>query len=224
MSDIQIDIGAELEKGWHLYKANMGLLILAGLIGMLVSAVTCGVLGGPLTAGLFLMIRRLMQNDPVKPQAGDVFKGLDVFLQTFLCFLIVGLVSFVVSLVLGVIPVLGQLASMVVSMALSAFGMWALLFVTYQKMTAVDALKKVWAGVSSGAFVMPLVFGVIASFLGGVGILACGVGVFFTMPFAYCSLACAYETLYGGSATGGAEPVEAEVIPPPPPPPSDLRL
>lgn len=219
MAEKQIDIGVELGKGWDLYKANMGLLVVAGLIGMAVSGLTCGILGGPMGAGMFLIIRRLMQKDPVKPQAGDVFKGFDLFLQTFLCFLIISVASFVLSLVLNLIPFLGQLASMVVSMFSGSVMMWALMYVVYQKMTAVDALKRLLDGVTSGTFVMPLVFGLVACFLGGLGLIACFVGIFFTMPFAYCSLACAYETLYGdGSAE--ATFVEPEVMPPP----DDLRL
>lgn len=222
MSDTQIDIGAEFGRGWNLYKANMGLLVVAVLLDMLVSVVTCGVLSGPLTAGVFLIIFRLMENDPVKPQAGDVFKGLDFFLQAFLCFLIVGVISFGLSLLLGFVPFLGQLASMVVSLTLSSFMMWALMFVVRQKMTAVDALKKVWDGVLAGTFVMPLVFGVLASVAGSLGFLACGVGIFFTMPLAYCSMACAYETLYGAGSEGPGPVIEPEVVPPVPP--SDLRL
>jgi hypothetical protein len=218
MSDTQIDIGMELGRGWNLYKANMGLLVVAVLIGMAVSGLTCGILSGPMGAGLFLIIQRLMQNDPIKPQAGDVFKGFDFFLQAFLCFLIVGVVSFVLSLLLNLIPVLGQLASMVISMFSGSVMMWALMYVVYQKMTAVDALKKLVDGVKSGAFVMPLVFGLIACFLGGIGVFVCLIGVIFTAPLSYCSLACAYETLYG-TAEASTPPVEPEVIPS-----ADLRL
>lgn len=219
MADKQIDIGAELGKGWNLYKANMGLLVVAGLIGMALSAVTCGVLGGPMGAGLFLIIRRLIQNDPVKPEAGDVFKGFDYFLQAFVCFLIVGVASFVLSLVLNLIPFLGQLAGMVISMFSGSVMMWALMYVVYQKMTATDALKRLLDGVTSGTFVMPLVFGLVACLLGGLGVIACFVGIIFTMPFSYCCLGCAYETLYGDGSQD-ATVIEPEVMPPP----SDMRL
>lgn len=223
MADKQIDIGAELGKGWELYKANMGLLMVAALIGMVVSGLTCGVLGGPMSAGVFLIARRLIQKDPVKPQAGDVFKGFDYFLQAFLVFILLGVASAVLSMVLNVIPVLGQLASMVVSLFAGSVMMWALMFVVHQKLTAVDAIKKIFEGLKSGSLMMPLVFGVIACFLSGLGLLACVVGFIFTAPFSYCCLASAYETLYGdGSGDGISEAnvVEPEVMPPA----SDLRL
>ena len=61
----KIDIGAELGKGWRLFQPNMGLLIVAGVIATVVSVITCGLLGGPLMAGMLLVVRRLIQNDPV---------------------------------------------------------------------------------------------------------------------------------------------------------------
>lgn len=220
MADKQIDIGSELGKGWELFKANMGLLVIAGLIGMVISVLTCGILGGPMSAGLFLIVRRLIANDPVKPQAGDIFKGFDYFLQAFLVFILLGIASFVLSLVLNVIPILGQLASIVISLFIGSVMMWGILFVVHQKLTAIDAIKKIFEGLKSGALMMPLVFGVIACFLSGLGVIACFVGLIFTAPFAYCCLGSVYETLYGDK-TEEAKVVEPEVMPPPP---SDLRL
>jgi len=214
----QIDIGAELSKGWNLFKLNMGVLIVAGVIATLVTLVTCLVLSGPLSAGLFLIVRRLIQNDPVKPQAGDVFKGLDYFLQAFLLMLACFVVSLVCSLVLGIVPILGQLASIVLSLALGSAMMWAMMFVVYEKMTAVDAVKKVFASLKTGEFTMPLLFGALASLVSNAGVFACGVGVFFTIPLGYCMMACCYQTLYGDEA----QLSEPEVVPPPPP--DDLRL
>jgi hypothetical protein len=206
----KIDIGADIGEGWRLFQANMGTLVLAGVIATVISAVTCGILSGALGAGMFLVIRRLLKNDPVKPQAGDVFKGLDVFVQSLLLIVL----ATVASLILCFIPVIGQVASLAVGAVL----MWALMFVAYQKLTAVDALKKVFEYTKSGEFTLPLLFAVIASLIAGLGVVACGVGVFFTIPLAYCMLASCYETLFGGEPEV-IVPVSAETPPPPPPPP-----
>jgi hypothetical protein len=200
-----IDIGAELGNGWRLFQANMGTLVLAGVIATVVSAVTCGILGGPLAAGMFLVVRRLLKNDPVKPQAGDVFKGLDFFVQSLLLVIF----AVVAGCILAWIPVVGQLAGI----AIGAVMMWALAFVAYQKLTAVDALKKVFEHTKNGEFTVPLLFAVIASLISGLGVLACGVGIFFTIPLAYCMMACCYESLFGGEP----EVVEPIDIQPPPP-------
>lgn len=205
----KIDIGTELGKGWTLFKDNMSLLIVAGLLATLISVVTCGILAGPLTAGMFLILDRLMRNDSVKPQAGDVFKGFDFFVQTLLLVVI----ALVIGFVLAMIPVVGQLAGI----AVGAVMMWAMMFVTYQKLTAIDALKKVFEHAKTGEFTMPLVLALIANIISGLGVIGCGVGVFFTIPLSYCMLACCYQSVFGADSAV----IEPEVIPPPP---SDLRL
>ncbi len=205
----KIDIGAELGKGWRLFQPNMGLLIVAGVIATVVSVITCGLLGGPLMAGMLLVVRRLIQNDPVKPQAGDVFKGLDYFVQS----LILVVLCMAVTFLLAMIPVIGQLAGVVVSAVL----MWGLVFVTYQKLSAIDALKKIFEYLKTGEFTLPLVFGIIAGIISSLGAVACLVGLVFTLPLGYCMMACCYETLFG-SAPEVVEPAKDV------PPPSDLRL
>lgn len=198
MAEVTLDIGNEFSRGWKLFQANMVLLILAGLIGGVLSLVTCGVLSGPMMAGLFLIIRRLQKNDPVKPEAGDIFKGFDYFLQSFLFVFLLLLVSAILTLVVHLVPILGQLVSFVISLFTGSLVLWGVSFVVYQKMTAIDVLKKLIDGVTGGTFILPLVFGLLASLLSSAGIVACGIGVLFTYPFACCCLASAYETLFDG--------------------------
>ena len=108
MAALKLDMGAEMGRGWRLFRANMGMLVLAGLICTVVGALTCGILAGPLFAGLLLVLDRLIREDPVRPQAGDVFKGLDFFMQA----LVLSLICFVISFVLSLVPVLGHLAGL----------------------------------------------------------------------------------------------------------------
>lgn len=208
----KIDIGAELGKGWNLFKSNMGLLIVAGVIASAVSLITVGILSGPMAAGMFLVVRRLLQGDPVQPQAGDVFKGFDFFVQA----LILMVVCLVVGSVLAMVPVLGQLAGLLIGSVM----MWGVMFVTFQGLSAIDAVKKLFDLLKTGEFTLPLVFGILVSLISGLGILACCVGLFFTLPLSYCMMTCCYQTLFG-EESGGI--TDAEVVTPPPPP-SDLRL
>lgn len=208
----KMEIGAEIGKGWRLFQADMGVLIVGGILATVVSAVTCGLLAGPLMVGMLLIAQRLLKNDPVKPQAGDVFKGLDSFVQSLLLMVI----ATVAAMVLNVIPIIGQLAGLIVC----AVMMWALAFIAYEKATAIDAIKKVFELAKSGSFTVPLVFAVIASLIGSLGAIVCVVGIFFTLPLTYCLMACCYATLFSGDPEV-IEPIKEQA---PPPPPDDLRL
>ena len=50
----------------------------------------------------------------------------------------------------------------------------------------------------------------VASLLGGLGAIACGIGLFATLPFAFCMIAAAYEEAYGAAAPVAVEPPAAE--------------
>jgi len=214
MSEIQLDIGNEFGRGWKLFNPNMSVLIVAALIGLVVSIVTCGVLGGPMMAGLLLIVRRLQQGDPIKPQPGDIFKGFDYFLQAFLLFFLLVLAAGIVSVVLGKIPVLGRPCGFAISLVFGTLVMWGMPFVVYEKMTAIDAFKKLIQLATSGSFLMPLVFGLLVSLLSLAGGMACGIGAIFTYPLSCCCMVAAYETYFG------AGPVQAGNTMPPL---SDLR-
>ncbi len=203
----KLDIADEMRRGWALFQPNMGLMIIAGLIATLLSAATCGILSGPLAAGMFILVRRVIKNDPVKPQAGDIFKGFDYFAQAFL----VSVICLVASAVLWMIPVLGQIAGLLVASVM----MWAMLFVVHQNMKAIDAFKKVFGYLKTGEFTMPLIFAILTCVVSGLGTIGCGIGIFFTIPLSFCMLACAYETLFGDVIE-----VDAAVLPPT----ADMRL
>ncbi len=215
----RIEIGTEVGKGWRLFKANMGVLIFGGILATMISAITCGLLTGPLMVGMLLIARRLLKGDPDRPQAGDVFRGLDFFIQTLLLLVITAIAVLVLGRLLmsmGRIPIIiGWLIDLVVY----AVVMWALVFVAYEKATAIDAIKKVFTLIKSGSFTVPLLFAMVAGFLGSLGLAVCVVGGFFTMPLTYCLMACCYDTLFGD----GPEVIDLISAQTPPPPP-DLRL
>ena len=217
MTEMQLDIGNEFSRSWKLFNPNMSVLIVAALIGIFLSLVTCGVLCGSMTAGLLLIVRKLQRNDPVKPQAGDILQGFDYFRQTLVVFLVFILASYVVSLFIGWVPVLGRLFSFLFSLFSGAVVMWSMTFVVYEKMTAVDAFKRLTQGVISGSLVTPLVFGLLVSLLmmsglhvrllNSAGGLIFGICAIFTYPLGCCCMASAYETLFGGAAEIGCETI-----------------
>ena len=199
----KIDIGNEMGRGWALFQRNMGLLIGTGVLVALLSGLTCGILAGPLAVGFFLMIRRLQQNDPATVQVGDVFKGFEFFAQS-LILMVIGLVAIGV---LWFIPLIGKIALIVIQAVL----MWGLMLIAYQRLGAIDALKRIFTLLQKGDFTTPLLFAVLAGLVSGAGIIACGIGIFFTIPLGYCMMACAHETCFGAGAA-----IKATATEPPP--------
>lgn len=194
----KLDIGNEMNRGWALFQRNMGLLIGTGVLVALLSGITFGILSGPLAVGFFMMLRRLLQEDPAVVQVGDVFKGFDTFAQSLLLVVI----GFLVSAVLWLLPVVGQIAAVVIQALL----MWGLMLVAYQRLGAIDALKRIFGLLKQGDFTTPLLFAVLACIVSGAGLIACGIGVFFTLPIGLCMLVCAYDTLFGAGVQAAEPP------------------
>ena len=55
MEKVEVKFSEWIERGFNLYKANFGTLVLASLIAWALSCVTVGILAGPMLAGLLLI-------------------------------------------------------------------------------------------------------------------------------------------------------------------------
>jgi len=201
MENVEVKFGEWIEKGFKLYKENFAILVLASLIAVVLSAVTVGVLAGPMSAGVLLIILRLMDKKEPKPEVGTLFRGFDYFLNSFLFVIVWGVALFVVSLIVGMVPCIGQLASLFVvfvAHALLMFGMFLI----------VDRRLEFWpASLESFNKVKPnfwpfLGFAVVSNLIGSIGAIACGIGVVFTLPIQACILTVAYRDVFGVNGSG----------------------
>lgn len=190
--ETKFDFGAEMSNGFNLFKENMGLLILVSFLASLIGLLTCTVLMGPLMVGLFLILHRLLKKEDPAPQVGDLFKGLDFFLNAFLLWII----FMVCNGLLSLLPVIGSL----LAMALGTVAWWGFMFIAYENLSALDAIKKVIDETTNGNFINQLLFALVANLIAGAGVLLCGVGVLFTVPLSYCMMACCYHATYGNKA------------------------
>lgn len=194
----KVEIGTEIKCGWEIFKANMGLLILVNLLAGLLILLTCGVLAGPMMAGVYLIIQRLLKKDATVPVVGDIFKGFEYFLHTFLLVIVVG----VISVVCNFIPVVNFVAGFILG-AVASIG---IMFVVFGKLSFSDALKKIASEISTGPFWMLILTLIVAGLIGSVGGLLCGIGVLFTAPIAMCIYVCAYHSAYEGESTASDQP------------------
>ena len=200
MDEVEVKFGEWIEKGFNLYKENFGILVLASLIAVVLSMVTVGVLAGPMFAGVILITLGLVDKKEPKPDVATLFKGFEYFLDSFLFVILWGIALFLVSIVVGLVPCIGQLASIFVVFVAHALLMFGLFLI-------VDRRKEFWpASVESFNKIKPnfwpfLGFSVVSNIIGSVGAIACGIGVIFTLPIQACILTVAYRDVFGGSET-----------------------
>ena len=195
MDKVDVKFGEWIEKGFNLYKENFGILVLASLIAVIVSAITVGVLAGPMAAGVLLIIFQLCDRKEPKPEVGTLFRGFDFFLHSFLFFVIWGIAIFVASLILGLVPFIGQLASMFVVFVAHALLMFGLFLIVDRKMEFWPASVESFNMVKRNFWPF-LGFSIVSNLIGSIGAVACGIGVVFTLPLQVCILAVAYREIF----------------------------
>lgn len=196
MANGKVDIGGWISETWELYKGNFALLCVATLVAALLGGLTCGVLAGPLWAGLTLIILRASRKETPAPQIGDVFKGFEFFLQALLLAVVIGGVLWGASF----LPVVGPVAGLL----LFPLAMFAMSLVADKKMEFWPALQ---ASIEKAKadYVSLLVYWLVASLISAAGAVLCGVGAILTAPFGAIAAVVAYRHLFEGP--------EAEAIP-----------
>ena len=205
MASGKVDVGGWIAEAWELYKANFALLCVATLVAMLLSVFTCGVLAGPLWAGLTLIILRVSRKEAPEPQIGDVFKGFDYFLPALLYVVVL----FAASFVLGFIPMIGQVAPLL----LLPLVMFSMSLIVDKKMEFWPAIQTSFEKAKAD-YVSLLVLWLVASLISAAGALLCGVGAILTAPFSAIVGVVAYRHLFEEAAAEAAPVAEAPAIPP----------
>ena len=207
----QPDLSESFSVGWKIYTQNFGFLLLANLVVGLVGGASLFICLAPLSAGLNLAILKLIRGED-KLTIGDIFKeGFARFAPAFLGWLVIAfaasVASFIVSFVLApVAPVVSALAYAVIS--------WSVLIVADQNASIGEAIAEPFKMIGNGSFWMFVLVSFLASMAGSLGVIACVIGLFFTMPFATCVTVAAYGQMH----TPAPAPAPGTEAPPPPPP------
>jgi len=196
MQTIQVKFSQWIEEGFNLYKDNFKTLVLASIVVVVISTVTAFILAGPMLAGLALVILGLRDKKEPKPEAGMVFKGFDYFVPAFLYIAVWGIGILIASVILGVIPLIGQLASLFVAYGAQAFLMFGLFLIVDRQMEFWPASQESINTVKTNFWPF---FGlsIVAGFIGSIGAIAFGIGIVFTLPIQGCILTVAYREIFG---------------------------
>lgn len=213
MSKIDVDFGGWMQEAFELYKKDFAVLLLVNLVALVLSFITAFVLSGPMYAGVAIVTLGLLDGTSPKPVVGDVFKGFQFFLPSFLLMLVILAATMVVSMVLGPL-------STIATWVFSTITMFSIFLIVEQKMDFWPAIVASYEVVKENFWVL-LALVIVASIVSTLGFIACCVGIFVTMPFYYCVLAVAYRKIVGApsgpTAATDDEPL-VRISPPPPAP------
>lgn len=211
-----------LKRGFDTYTSNIGVLLPACLV-LLVIAFFVQLVGGalgalfwplyillvpvvaavlnPLIAGLTLLALQLVDKVDPKPSVSIIFKGFDYLKQVFLFGLVLGGVVFVIEfagILLAIfVPVLGWIAYAVLkvfSSILTFVLMFSILLIVDRKMPFMDACKTSINLIKGNPWGL-LGFSLLTTIIAMSGIILCGIGVLFTAPIAWTTMATAYRSI-----------------------------
>lgn len=192
-----MDIGKHFTAGIQMWKNNLVTLVVASLLAGIISIVSIGLLGGNMMAGMWYICLKAERGE--KPEVGDLFRGFDNFVNPF----VYGLAFAVLSVLGGMVVVGGVI--------ITGLFIWGFPLIVERKLEfsaafqgSLDVAKKDYAS----AFVIPF----LASIVGVIGVIGCGVGILLTMPLMFTINASLYRDLAGPAAGGG---FAAPMAPPP---------
>jgi len=187
------DMGDIISKSFNEVFSDIGGYLVLGLVVSLVGSVTFGILSGPLLAGGLWVIRRKLRGEGTL-DVGLVFnKGFEKFLPTFLFTLILGVAFYIVYFILllimatgigAIIAIPGLLILAGVMTAMAGIG---LQLIMEEDMDLGGAINTSFSIMGSN-FWMMMILCVILGIISGLGSIACGIGVFLTMPIAWVGL------------------------------------
>jgi len=201
-----MDLGGLVSKAWKLITADLVLFVVGYLIVAIILCIPLVnlILAGPLLFGFVRVVQKRYQGQPA--EIGDIFqgfqdfgKGLVTILLLFVCGIVVWIPLFIVNLILSLIPNLGPIVAFVLMFATMLIVFGALFFVI--KIAALSPVQPLDAIKQSIRFFLPnmgpmILLALVTAIIGAIGMVACGVGILFTMPLALIIAVIAYNEYY----------------------------
>ena len=180
---VNVTPGRWIEMGWRVFKQDVGTFILITLIALALTSVGSFVVAGPLTAGMFIAVKRRIVEG--RTDMMDLFAGFNLFIDTFLVCILTSLFAFL-GLALCIFPVL----------IVAAFYLFAYVFVVDRKLSFWDAMESSRKLVV-GDLVGYIFFVLLLILLNLVGLLLVGIGLLVTVPVSVAAIAVAYQEAVG---------------------------
>jgi hypothetical protein len=198
MTVLDIRFSDWIQEGFSLFTRHATVLLVSGLVMVAISAVTLGLLLGPMLAGMTLIVLNLRDERLSRPTLNDLFKGFDYFKDTLpvtLAFYGLALAGFL----LHFIPYIGQVIN-TVAMSVGAATAVMTVFHLVNRRVPPRTSAQAWWEIFKVNWGPLLGFYILALLIGGSGVLACGVGLVATVPLYLCILGAAYAAIFQQSA------------------------
>ncbi len=203
-------LSAWITKGWEMVSSEWQAFVGATLLMLLVTLVTLGICGPPLSVGLYRMLLKRHAGKPV--QATDVFEGFQYFGVAWGFTLLMLLAVLIVMIPLGVIGFLvtrgqgaeqaGQAAgtlfqglSNLLSLAVGTITLFSMPLIADDRAGAVEALVESWNTVKANFWTYLLAF-FIFQLISTAGVIACGIGMLFSMPLSLACIVACYRSVF----------------------------
>jgi len=206
---INFKFGEYINKGFELLKKDFGGVFVGFLVTFLMSIIPfCGLLA---VGNYYKYLRKLTKNQPASP--GEIFDFKD-FMPYFIFQLIIigGVIVLYIPMIF--IAVIGGAASygsdepsvmgpilmfpyMIVMFAAILYfalkGFYIPALITFKGITDIKTAWNISKVMSTGNLLNIFLFSLVIGILSQIGVIACGIGLFLTLPFLYTSNYFAFE-------------------------------
>lgn len=205
---INFKFGEYINKGIELLKKDFGNIFVAFLVCLIMSIIPfCGMLA---MGNMYKYLQKLTKNQTASP--GDIFDFKDFMPYFILQLIIFGAVLVIYIPLIIVLALTGSLSGaddpnpmvgllmfpyiLVVMIAVYYFALKAFYITPLISLKGIKDLKTAWnisKVMTQGNLIAILLFSFVVGLLAQIGVLACGIGVFLTIPFVYTANYFAYE-------------------------------
>jgi uncharacterized membrane protein len=175
-------------------SAATGFAITAMLMPIIVGF-AAGILSYVMLGGLYYMGVKAARGEPI--EIGDVFAGFKLFPNLVGAYFLVQLLV-IAGMILCVLP----------GLIMQGLMMLVVPIIMDQKVGPVRAIQMSFE-VLKREWWMPILFFIVVSILSGLGAIACGIGIIFTLPLMFISMGIVYRDFFYGTpapAYGAAAP------------------
>ena len=186
-----MDIGKSIQESINLYRQNFSTLLLATFIVFVGSALTIGILSGPLVGGLLLLCLKLMRGEQAR--VNEVFAHFNKFGSTFLIVAAMWAAALITA-VLASVPVVGNIVRFIAGPFIGMVFTLAIGLALDRNIEAVEALRQALGCFKTNPLMIWL-YSFIIGLLSGIGAILFVVPVIFTMPIGAAGMAIAYREL-----------------------------